>query len=327
MLTSIRCVNYRGFEDFKVSGLGRVNLVIGTNNSGKSSWLGAAFSGGRTFHVLREPLVRSSTVNLSDRSRWWRPLFRHGDEARGLQIEVEEDGVTVSMRAVAVQEKNATVRGPQAWWYELHLSEAPGPPFLFREEGDSIYFDRPFPKYPRAGWSSGQGTLTTWDLEQLTALASDGRLDEISEPLRRFDPRLEGIELIGTQVMVKLRGLQRRLPVEVLGDGAFRLLDLSICLTDHTAAHICSDELDTGVHHTALPQLWQLLQRARPGLQLFATTHRDECVLAAARTFLEAGDDGLRVIRLDRTEAGHSYAMYTAEQARYAIESGWEIRG
>lgn len=327
MLTSVRCVNYRGFEDFKVSGLGRVNLVIGTNNSGKSSWLGAALSGGRDFDALTVPLMRSSTVDVSDRARWWRPLFRHGDEARGLQIEVEEDGVAVSVRAVAVEEKNATVRGPQAWWYALHLSEAPDAPFLFRAEAGSIHFDRPLPNSPKTLWSPGHGMLSQWDMQQLTALASDGRMDEISEPLRRFDPRLEGVELIGTQVMVKLRGLQRRLPVEVLGDGAFRLLDLSIALTDHTATHICFDELDTGVHHTALPELWQLLQRARPDLQLFATTHRDECVLAAARTFLEAGDDGLRVIRLDRTEAGHSYAMYTAEQARYAIESGWEIRG
>jgi len=41
MLNSLEIKNFRILEDFKVSKLGRVNLIVGKNNSGKSSVLEA----------------------------------------------------------------------------------------------------------------------------------------------------------------------------------------------------------------------------------------------------------------------------------------------
>jgi predicted ATPase len=43
MISSIRIEGYRGFEHFEMSGLGRVNLLVGTNNSGKTSVLEAIY--------------------------------------------------------------------------------------------------------------------------------------------------------------------------------------------------------------------------------------------------------------------------------------------
>lgn len=41
MLKSLEIKNFRALEDFKVSKLGRVNLIVGKNNSGKSPILEA----------------------------------------------------------------------------------------------------------------------------------------------------------------------------------------------------------------------------------------------------------------------------------------------
>ena len=43
MLNSIRVKNYRGFQDCKVDGLGRINIFVGMNNSGKTTLLEALF--------------------------------------------------------------------------------------------------------------------------------------------------------------------------------------------------------------------------------------------------------------------------------------------
>src|ERR1035438_4133687 len=52
MIKSIHIQGYRGFIDFEMSGLQRVNLLVGTNNSGKTSALESLFllasQGGRT---------------------------------------------------------------------------------------------------------------------------------------------------------------------------------------------------------------------------------------------------------------------------------------
>jgi ABC-type Na+ transport system ATPase subunit NatA len=41
MLTSLRVTNYRGFKSYELGGLSRVNLLVGKNNSGKTSLLEA----------------------------------------------------------------------------------------------------------------------------------------------------------------------------------------------------------------------------------------------------------------------------------------------
>ena len=41
MISAIRIQGYRGFEQFEMGNLGRVNLLVGANNSGKTSVLEA----------------------------------------------------------------------------------------------------------------------------------------------------------------------------------------------------------------------------------------------------------------------------------------------
>lgn len=43
MISSIHIEGYRGFSQFDMAGLGRVNLLVGTNNSGKTSVLEALY--------------------------------------------------------------------------------------------------------------------------------------------------------------------------------------------------------------------------------------------------------------------------------------------
>jgi recombinational DNA repair ATPase RecF len=43
MISSLQIEGYRGFDTFEMDGLGRVNLLVGTNNSGKTSVLEAVY--------------------------------------------------------------------------------------------------------------------------------------------------------------------------------------------------------------------------------------------------------------------------------------------
>ena len=56
MLKSLEIKNFRALADFKVNKLGRVNLIVGKNNSGKSTILEALriYAGGAHSDLLRE---------------------------------------------------------------------------------------------------------------------------------------------------------------------------------------------------------------------------------------------------------------------------------
>ena len=43
MLRDLTIQNYRVFKDFSIDGLARVNLIVGMNNSGKTSFLEAVY--------------------------------------------------------------------------------------------------------------------------------------------------------------------------------------------------------------------------------------------------------------------------------------------
>ncbi len=43
MIQSFQIRNYRGFKDFKIDGLKRVNLITGSNNVGKTALLEALY--------------------------------------------------------------------------------------------------------------------------------------------------------------------------------------------------------------------------------------------------------------------------------------------
>ena len=43
MLRDLTIQNYRTFKDFSIDGLARVNLIVGKNNSGKTSFLEAVY--------------------------------------------------------------------------------------------------------------------------------------------------------------------------------------------------------------------------------------------------------------------------------------------
>lgn len=328
MLESVRCVNYRGFEDFTVSGLGRVNLVIGTNNCGKSSWLGACLSRGVSFVVLPWAMAPWGQREYASRSRWWRPLFREGDEERGLSIEVERvSGARSCLTLTPMPPAAAIVTEVGEWWYQAELTGAVQAKARFRWEGERLLANNAWSGGVGGMWSTPNRELCEQDRSRVEELSLNGQLEDIVEPLRRFDERIDGVELIGEEVVVRLRGLRRRLPLHVIGDGAFRVLDIVLSRSNPAIETWCLDELDAGLHHSTLASVWKLLQESRPDLQIFATTHRDESVLAAAQCFVEAKDDSLRVIRIDRRDAGHRAVIYSAEQAQHAIESGWEVRG
>jgi AAA15 family ATPase/GTPase len=78
MLKSLKIENFRGFESFELKQLGRINLLVGENNSGKTS-------------ALEAMLLLISRLNF-------RPIF-HRMMARGeLLVNARKDGEIIDLR-------------------------------------------------------------------------------------------------------------------------------------------------------------------------------------------------------------------------------------
>ena len=118
-----------------------------------------------------------------------------------------------------------------------------------------------------------------------------------------------------------------------MGEGIQRLLSIIASIASNAGGIVLIDELDNGLHYSALRVLWKgILQAAREyNVQIVATTHSVEALRhltwvlddeehasyrddVAAYTLIRADDDTVRSYR------------YDYEQLEFALEHDMEVR-
>ncbi|MEM7657581.1 MAG: AAA family ATPase, partial [Bacteroidota bacterium] len=71
-------------------------------------------------------------------------------------------------------------------------------------------------------------------------------------------------------------------PLFSYGDGVLRLARILIEIAARSGQRLMIDEIDTGFHFSRYPDLWKVvvLSAKRHDVQLFITTHNEECLRA-----------------------------------------------
>jgi AAA15 family ATPase/GTPase len=113
-----------------------------------------------------------------------------------------------------------------------------------------------------------------------------------------------------------------------MGDGMWRILAMVIAITQCKDGVLLVDEIDTGLHHTVMYDMWKVLYSASQllNVQVFATTHSYDCVASLAKVCMEnAGEE--EQIALHRIENGNPASVaYTQQQLIAAADMGFEVR-
>lgn len=360
MITSIRVENFRGIEKLEVKDFGRVNLIIGRNNSGKTALLEALILGeapeaagqllvGLQISRLHGLVLEASELELRDFNGLWRPIFLGGDVERGFKIVVVHDpggevGLAMHRTNGHSPIKTAGLPGFSAsqrtWTLEYKVTrQGTSRSFELKGSPDGVLFpDEAGALVPEElSWVSTRvinEPLLTHQLSKIKRQERQEREEELNELLGLFEGRIKGLEILSSAsgkaaLFVRLGESGMTLPFRMAGDGMQRTLDIAIGIASTDWPCLTVDEIENGVHHSLLGPLWSWIAKVskKKGLQIFATTHSEECMQAAASAFKELDDDGLRVIRLDRREHETRAAVYDKELVLSAERTGVEIRG
>ena len=345
MLTSLHVEGFRGFRSLTIPRLARVNLFVGLNNAGKTSVLDAVemLLGRGDWWIFRDQARRRDEMLLHNdglAESEVRHLF-HGHEASsGASFVVE--GNVEELLPERVEVGVATVRASEKSDEALALSVSSSkgsrrrPLSVFR--GMKTF---PSSSAARAAQQSPLLFLGTegstsrelgrlWDRVVLTPEET-----RVVDALRLIEPGIERIAYTrqeGTTreaFFVKLAGSDERVPLGSMGDGSKRLLALSLHLARAAGGSLLIDEIDAGLHYSAMVRMWHLVIETarRLDVQIFATTHSLDCILAIAELCEQspalAGDVLLHRVERDATEA----VTYTADALRVAAEQQMEVRG
>jgi predicted ATPase len=152
--------------------------------------------------------------------------------------------------------------------------------------------------------------------------------------LRSVDERVKSVRLDTTKdsepkpfIVVDI-GLSERIPLSQAGQGIYRLVAIFSELLGQKPQICFIDEVENGIHYTVLPQVWRGIAEVAEKLdiQIFATTHSRECLLAAHEAFLGRPEYDLRVIQLFRIENKIDGRVLDREHIQAAVDGKIEMR-
>lgn len=159
----------------------------------------------------------------------------------------------------------------------------------------------------------------------------------VLKALQFLDPDIERIAAQATTgpgygptrggFIVKRKGSEQPVPIGSMGDGMWRMLAMAIAITQCKGGVLLVDEIDTGLHYTAMSQMWSLIYNAACELdvQVFATTHSYDCVYSLAQ--IGSTCDIKPSVTVQRIEAGKQRSVpYDEDEISMAASRDIEVR-
>ncbi|HEY6334047.1 MAG TPA: AAA family ATPase, partial [Blastocatellia bacterium] len=305
LLDSLRVSGFRGFSALEIERLGRINLIAGRNNVGKTAFLEAiclyadGVSTGAVWEILelRDESARPHPIGAfstgptgptgatgREQDLWAsvRHLFYgHPSDEKGRNTSAIGIGpLSEPDRTLSIRPVSGTL-GPSL---RLDLGRRDSALLLLRSL-ESQRGQKPWVFMPANGLLLTEITRL-WDSVALTSVE-----DDVLDALRIIENDIERVNLLtdpGRQnemervPKVKLRGVEEPVLLRSLGDGMNRLFGIALALASSKSGVLLIDEIENGLHYSVQPDVWRLLFRsaARLGVQVFATTHSWDCISA-----------------------------------------------
>jgi hypothetical protein len=169
------------------------------------------------------------------------------------------------------------------------------------------------------------------DVARFGNVVLSGGADSIVSCLKAVDTRIDRLETIAAPPSPMIYadiGIGRPVPMGFLGDGVGRLLSMALAFQEATGGTILIDEIENGLHFSAMKGVWENLDRLSRELnvQIFASTHSYECLEAARDAFKTVGQRDLHVHRLDRRDGGVISTTYPFDALDFTLSYGSELR-
>lgn len=329
-LTDLTIENFRGLRKVELHGLGAVNLIVGQNNTGKTSLLEAimAVVKPESLRTLPEPFRQKAFEEKQD-SQPVGPIFAQPDS--WLLSDGASEGELTAQTSLGT---NGVVYFKGQIPSGRHLPENVVSSSFYVDQV-AVYLRVPF----FASLSVRPVSVRTPSPEGLIqpfadAVRSPRSEQDMESILKRMDSRICSVRLDYSRrrplITVDV-GLAERVPLSHAGQGVYRIVSILSELLGQRPDICLIDELENGIHYSVLPQLWRGISEisSRLGIQVFVTTHSRECLEAATRVFVDEDPENTRdfaVIQLMRVRGEVVGRVLDEKRVAEALDNDIELR-
>lgn len=354
---SINIKNFRGIKDLEIEDFKNINLFVGKNNCGKTSILEAIFLSigvsnpqlsikidsfrGIThdknddFHFIFYNLNSTNTIDIKTqflypnqyRQLLIKPIYLTSKKNVDFSevIDTDTSSVSTSDRRISGINLIFSVKSLPKSKDKFLQSSIEFKPGGLDIKAPNEYHEKHF------GVFLNSRNITTELHTRLDKIIQKKEINKFINTLNIIDPRITGISLGSRNMIYFDLGLDRLIPIQLMGDGIIRLLSILAAIANIENGVLLIDEIENGFHTSTLNLLWSSVKEVALAynVQIFATTHSFECV----KTYTESmqpdllGNEISRLFRIENEKNKlHRAIKYDSESLEASLESGWEIR-
>lgn len=299
ILPSLEIRNFRAFRHLTIERLGRVNLIVGKNNVGKTSLLEALEVYAERGHPLtvREVLSRRDENNLSFRrgtpdsevdALSYRHLFYNRKDPRKetepIQIgtgDSPQNTLSLQVGWFTTKSGEERVKTLQPLSSEelaiadnpilgmsVHLGAKQIGIYRLRRQMREVIFGSISDEISHV-FVSVNGLDATLVNELWESIALTKLEENVLKALSIITPEIQAVSLVTSQLsglegyvsipITKLKGLEEPVILSSMGEGMNRMFGLALALVNAKDGLLLVDEIDTGLHYSVQPDMWRLV--------------------------------------------------------------------
>lgn len=353
MIESFSFKNFRGFERLSVSGLKKINIVVGRSASGKTALLEAIriAANGTPIGIWVLNNMRGLLVPIPQypsREQYeavWSSYFYGNDLKRSIEFTITNNtNQTASLRIFFDEQSATTPNVPSNVPHTTVISTIVPIAFeridtfankstlkanilsqgnIFFEPGNDLFSASEF---FGSTWQSNSQQSANW-FSQLNI--ADGKSELVNLVSDLYDDIVDlstetpfGIPTIYAELKS-----HKKFPISVVSGGLSRFLYMMIAIRTFKAGIVLIDEIENGIYYKALPKMWDALHKFANSstAQLFVTTHSLENLKAVA-PIIDKYPKDFSLIQTFQEEGTCKALIVSGKDAASAIESNIEIR-
>ena len=339
-LTYFKVQNFKKFDVLEVNDIGQFNLIVGDNNVGKTCLLEALLFDERPkntinwFHELlikrrlvanvffllneenKELNFEENTFAFYQKNKNSPTFFKLNNNEYSIENIIEEVYTTSQVDYVNfTNEINLFdydgIRKKSKNWIVFRNNKK----VRFLLDLTSTYYENFIIKPENSKIRSIPALMLNDELEAYLGKHYEnvflklGLGAKISKLILKLFPNIKIIEFQNSEttafifiksLMIRTKERKEFHNVREYGEGFVRSIHLIILLLSSNSSKMMIDEIDTGIHHTKLKEIWKIVLKICKDLdvQLFVTTHSKECAEAFVEASKELNDKTQKEIRL-----------------------------
>jgi AAA15 family ATPase/GTPase len=328
-LRSFKVKNFKRFESFEMDNLGQFNLIVGDNNVGKTSLLEALLVCKPAWIFFNRLLTAMSYrkfkegLYYGDISTYeYRKGFESGNSKIYFRLESVDKTVQILNIVFNRHEGVITIEGIPGDSSRYTLSDrasinqnynTPFVPFFKGHDEDLTKFYR--------------------DLQ-----ISKSKKENFIKALKIIIPDIQNIELsiekTNNYLIIYQEHIDATIPLAFFGDGALKVFRLLAEIILNKDGRLMIDEIDTGIHFSRFKGFWKtiLLAAKQNNVQLFMTTHNEECIkyfidVLSSEDMLDLQKDARAVTLRELPDKSVKSYTYPFENLETVVLAGNDVRG